>query len=58
MTPRPGQTPHNSPKAREDTPPKLTGEARAEQIRDELGDFFDGEREAREEENKPEDGKK
>ncbi|PDP86972.1 ATP-binding protein [Glycomyces fuscus] len=48
MMPRPGQKPDAPAKAREDTPPKLTGEARAEQIRDELGDFFDGEREARE----------
>ena len=57
-TSRTGRTPNDPPKARADTPPKLTGDARAEQIRDELGDFFDGEREAREEGNKPEDGKK
>ncbi|WP_047869035.1 sensor histidine kinase KdpD, partial [Nocardiopsis sp. RV163] len=48
MMPRPGQKPDTQPQAREDTPPRLTGDARAEQIRDELGDFFDGEREARE----------
>ena len=44
MMPRPaaGEAPHK----REDTPVKLTGEARAEQIRDELGDFFEGERAA------------
>ncbi|NKZ02032.1 ATP-binding protein [Nocardiopsis alborubida] len=47
MMSRPGQKP-DTPQTREDTPPRLTGEARAEQIRDELGDFFDGEREARE----------
>ena len=47
MMPHPGHTPDNPPPAREDTPPKLTGEARAEQIRDELGDFLDGERAAR-----------
>ncbi|MFV2198914.1 ATP-binding protein [Nocardiopsis sp. LOL_012] len=56
--PRRSATPHGSPLrmmppigqstngASEDTPPKLTGRARAEQIRDELGDFLDGEREA------------
>ncbi|MFL1379253.1 MULTISPECIES: sensor histidine kinase [unclassified Nocardiopsis] len=57
--PRRSATPHGSPlrmmprpdpgaaaPAREDTPPKLTGEARAEQIRDELGDFLEGERAA------------
>ncbi|MDE3719843.1 ATP-binding protein [Nocardiopsis sp. N85] len=58
--PRRSATPHGSPlrmmprpepggaasKARENTPPKLTGEARAEQIRDELGDFLEGERAA------------
>ncbi len=47
MMPRPEHTPDNPPSARDDTPPKLTGDARAEQIRDELGDFFDGERAAR-----------
>lgn len=47
MMPHPGHTPETPPAAREDTPPKLTGEARAEQIRDELGDFLDGERAAR-----------
>ncbi|GHD21270.1 hypothetical protein GCM10007147_14480 [Nocardiopsis kunsanensis] len=47
MMPHPGHTPEAPPAAREDTPPKLTGEARAEQIRDELGDFLDGERAAR-----------
>ncbi|OOC52830.1 histidine kinase [Nocardiopsis sinuspersici] len=47
MMPRPGgQGSDNKPKTRDDTPPKLSGEARAKQIRDELGDFFDGEREA------------
>ncbi|WP_236567826.1 MULTISPECIES: ATP-binding protein [unclassified Nocardiopsis] len=56
--PRPGQGGGEPPKAREDTPPKLTGEARAQQIRDELGDFFDGEREAREGSDSPEDGQK
>ncbi|WP_231493842.1 sensor histidine kinase KdpD [Nocardiopsis sp. CNT312] len=56
--PRRSATPHGSPLrmmppigqsangASEKTPPKLTGRARAEQIRDELGDFLDGEREA------------
>ncbi|MFD3685501.1 ATP-binding protein [Nocardiopsis sp. NPDC058631] len=43
--PRPGSVPE-APKGREDTPPKLTGEARAAQIRDELGDFLEGERAA------------
>nr|WP_239648051.1 sensor histidine kinase [Nocardiopsis ganjiahuensis] len=49
MMPHPGalsENPPSSPKGREDTPPKLTGEARAEQIRDEIGDFLDGERAA------------
>ncbi|MBE1459600.1 anti-sigma regulatory factor (Ser/Thr protein kinase) [Nocardiopsis terrae] len=49
MMPHPGalsDNPPPPPKGREDTPPKLTGEARAEQIRDELGDFLDGERAA------------
>lgn len=49
MMPHPGalsENPPPSPKGREDTPPKLTGEARAEQIRDEIGDFLDGERAA------------
>ncbi len=49
MMPHPGSLSDNPPpppKGREDTPPKLTGEARAEQIRDELGDFLDGERAA------------
>ena len=45
MMPRPENTP-DKPQTRADTPPKLTGDARAEQIRDELGDFFDGERAA------------
>ena len=45
MMPRPENNP-NKPPARTDTPPKLTGDARAEQIRDELGDFLDGERAA------------
>lgn len=58
MMPRPGQTPDGPPKAREDTPPKLTGEARAKQIHDELGDFFDGEREAREGADEPKGDKK
>lgn len=58
MMPRPGQKPDAAPQAREDTPPRLTGEARAEQIRDELGDFFDGEREAREGGDEPKDDKK
>jgi hypothetical protein len=58
MMPRPGQKPDTPPQAREDTPPRLTGEARAEQIRDELGDFFDGEREARESGDEPKDDKK
>ncbi|MFY7067268.1 ATP-binding protein [Nocardiopsis changdeensis] len=44
MMPRP--EPGGTPRKREDTPPKLTGEARAEQIRDELGDFLEGERAA------------
>lgn len=57
--PRRSATPHGSPlrmmprpdskgasSSRTDTPPKLTGEARAEQIRDELGDFLEGERAA------------
>ncbi len=55
--PRRSATPHGSPlrmmpppdhsaEPPADTPPKLTGDARAEQIRDELGDFLDGEREA------------
>lgn len=44
MMPRPD--PGATPPARGDTPPKLTGEARAEQIRDELGDFLEGERAA------------
>ncbi|WP_436890797.1 ATP-binding protein [Nocardiopsis dassonvillei] len=57
--PRRSATPHGSPlrmmprpepgapaPSREDTPPKLSGEARAEQIRDELGDFLEGERAA------------
>ncbi|MEE2054017.1 ATP-binding protein [Nocardiopsis umidischolae] len=43
--PRPG-TVTEPPKGRADTPPKLTGEARAAQIRDELGDFLEGERAA------------
>jgi len=43
--PRPGSVPE-APKGRADTPPKLTGEARAAQIRDELGDFLEGERAA------------
>ncbi len=47
MMPHPGNASDTPPSAREDTPPKLTGEARAEQIRDELGDFLDGERAAR-----------
>ncbi|WP_306366863.1 ATP-binding protein [Nocardiopsis sp. CC223A] len=46
MMPRPD--PGATPPARGDTPPKLTGEARAEQIRDELGDFLEGERAAHE----------
>ncbi|GAB3700020.1 sensor histidine kinase [Nocardiopsis oceani] len=49
MMPHPGalsDNPPPPPKGREDTPPKLTGEARAEQIRDEIGDFLDGERAA------------
>ena len=49
MMPHPGalsDNPPPAPKGREDTPPKLTGEARAEQIRDEIGDFLDGERAA------------
>lgn len=49
MMPHPGalsETPPPPPKGREDTPPKLTGQARAEQIRDEIGDFLDGERAA------------
>ncbi|OKI19061.1 histidine kinase [Nocardiopsis sp. TSRI0078] len=58
MMPRPGPMPDDQPKARDNTPPKLSGEARAEQIRDELGDFFDGEREAREGAEKPEDDQK
>ncbi len=58
MMPRPGQKPDTPPQTREDTPPRLTGDARAEQIRDELGDFFDGEREAREGGDEPEDDKK
>lgn len=58
MMPRPGQTPEGPPKARQDTPPKLTGEARAKQIHDELGDFFDGEREAREGSDEPKGDKK
>ncbi|WP_232831950.1 sensor histidine kinase KdpD [Nocardiopsis sp. FIRDI 009] len=55
--PRRSATPHGSPlrmmpppdhssEPPADAPPKLTGDARAEQIRDELGDFLDGEREA------------
>ncbi|WP_263363769.1 sensor histidine kinase [Nocardiopsis quinghaiensis] len=58
MMPRPGQGPDEPPKARGNTPPRLSGDARAEQIRDELGDFFDGEREAREGTDEPEDDKK
>ncbi|WP_026122393.1 ATP-binding protein, partial [Nocardiopsis halotolerans] len=58
MMPHPKQSSDNPPQAREDTPPKLTGEARAEQIRDELGDFFDGEREAREGDDESKDDKK
>lgn len=49
MMPHPGalsENPPPPPEGREDTPPKLTGQARAEQIRDELGDFLDGERAA------------
>ncbi|OLT24660.1 hypothetical protein BJF83_06765 [Nocardiopsis sp. CNR-923] len=57
--PRRSATPHGSPlrmmpppdhvaktEPPSDAPPRLTGEARAEQIRDELGDFLEGEREA------------
>lgn len=49
MMPHPGalsDNPPPAPEGREDTPAKLTGEARAEQIRDEIGDFLDGERAA------------
>ncbi len=49
MLPHPdalSENPPPPPKGRGDTPPRLTGEARAEQIRDELGDFLDGERAA------------
>ncbi len=49
MMPHPdalSENPPPPPKGRDDTPPRLTGEARAEQIRDELGDFLDGERAA------------
>lgn len=49
MMPHPDALSDNAPpppKGREETPPRLTGEARAEQIRDELGDFLDGERAA------------
>ncbi len=59
MMPHPGalsENPLPAPKGREDTPPRLTGEARAEQIRDEIGDFLDGERAALEGEEL-EDGK-
>ncbi|MFE9242471.1 ATP-binding protein [Nocardiopsis sp. NPDC006938] len=49
MLPHPdalSDNPPPPPKGREDTPARLTGEARAEQIRDEIGDFLDGERAA------------
>ncbi|MBB6120703.1 ATP-binding protein [Nocardiopsis algeriensis] len=59
--PRRSATPHGSPlrmmprpepagerRGREDTPPRLTGNARAEQIRDEIDDFLEGERAAAE----------
>ena len=66
--PRRSATPHGSPLRMMPHPksvpppasppdtPKLTGEARAEQIRDDLGDFLDGEREAREESDGKEGG--
>lgn len=56
MVQRPDSSGTNPPKGRDDTPAKLTGEARAEQIRDELGDFFDGERAALEGKEIEEDG--
>ena len=46
MVRNPGALSDTPPPKREDTPPRLTGEARAEQIRDEIGDFLDGERAA------------
>ncbi|WP_231640555.1 ATP-binding protein [Nocardiopsis sp. NRRL B-16309] len=66
--PRRSATPHGSPLRMMPHPksvpppsqapdtPKLTGDARAEQIRDDLGDFLDGEREAREESDGQEGG--
>ncbi|MFE3457720.1 ATP-binding protein [Nocardiopsis aegyptia] len=53
MMPHPKSVPPPSPPSDK---PKLTGDARAEQIRDELGDFLDGEREAREESDGEEGG--
>ncbi|GAB2489711.1 ATP-binding protein [Nocardiopsis aegyptia] len=53
MMPHPKSVPPPSPPSDK---PKLTGDARAEQIRDELGDFLDGEREAREESGGEEGG--
>ncbi|MBR8742217.1 sensor histidine kinase KdpD, partial [Nocardiopsis sp. MG754419] len=49
MLPHPKALSDNPPPMpkRDNTPPRLTGEARAEQIRDEIGDFLDGERAAR-----------
>ena len=46
MMRHPGGSSDTPPAKRADTPPRLTGEARAEQIRDEIGDFLDGERAA------------
>ncbi|RKS10389.1 histidine kinase/DNA gyrase B/HSP90-like ATPase [Nocardiopsis sp. Huas11] len=53
MMPHPKSSPPPAPPS--DTP-RLTGDARAEQIRDDLGDFLDGEREAREESDGKEGG--
>jgi hypothetical protein len=54
MMPHPKSVPPPPPSS-SDTP-RLSGEARAEQIRDDLGAFLDGEREAREESDGKESG--